>query len=130
MTEYYTSCQHCGSDEGAAQLEIVTTTTTYAGVRLHHWGFNATDAELVEQASEQVYCVVCDSTHPLTDYVVGWPWTLEVGDEVIYDVGAGPNQITIEEIFFLSSGDPLAMLWLKESGQDGFKLSVDQLTEV
>jgi uncharacterized Zn finger protein len=101
MTEYYTNCQHCGSDEGAARLEVVTTTTTYAGVRLHHWGFVPTDAELVSTTAEQVYCAVCDSTHPLTDYVVAFPWTLKAGDDVEYDSGGGPVQITIEEIVFL-----------------------------
>jgi hypothetical protein len=130
MTEYYTNCHHCGSDEGAARLEVVTTTTTYAGVRLHHWGFVPTDAELVSTAAEQVYCAVCDSTHPLTDYVVGFPWTLEAGDEVIWDTGGGPTQITLEDIAFLDPGVPSSLVWIKESGQEGFNLSVDQLTEV
>jgi hypothetical protein len=130
MTEYYTNCQHCGSDAGAARLEVVTTTSTYTGVRLHHWGFAPSDAELVSTAAEQVYCAVCDTTHPLTDYVVGFPWTLKAGDDVEYDIGGGPVQITIEEIVFLRPSEPSSLVWLKEAGQDGFNLSVDQLTEV
>lgn len=130
MSQYFTGCVHCGSAPNEAQLEVVTADVTYTKVSLLPDGFDWARAETTAHANEQVYCAVCDETHPLTDFVRGWPWTLEIGDDVIYDIGEGPVQVTIAEIHFFEEGIAASQMYLKPDSADGFNLTTDQLTEV